>query len=301
MKKSFLRKMAVFVLLAVMTMTLTACGTKAGWKEQYDLGMKYVSEAKYEEAVLAFNKALEIDPKQAPVYIALAEVYTAQGNYTQAATVLTRGVQQAEDKEPLEQALQQVADKRQQAGQPLPVQLPDKTPRPQDGPQPQQGGISLRQPAGRCEDVEGVVRTERIDDPDGSHTVYGYDSSGRRIAEYIHPDEDNLYAANICTYLSDSRYREDYYYTDLQNNFILEQYRVYDLDEYGRDVRCEFYTADGVMEQYRTDIYDEKGLRVRSDFYTPDGEMTQYVVYTYHSDGTWNDMFFHRPDGSPLD
>lgn len=35
----------------------------ASWQEQYDLGVRYLSEGNYEEAILAFTAAIEIDPK----------------------------------------------------------------------------------------------------------------------------------------------------------------------------------------------------------------------------------------------
>ena len=58
----------VFSLLLALTLTLAlaACGGKGGWQEQYDLGQKYLTDGNYEEAILAFTAAIEIDPKRAP-------------------------------------------------------------------------------------------------------------------------------------------------------------------------------------------------------------------------------------------
>lgn len=53
---------------------LTACGASA-WQEQYDLGVRYLSEGNYEEAIIAFTAAIEIDPKQPALYIRRAETY----------------------------------------------------------------------------------------------------------------------------------------------------------------------------------------------------------------------------------
>lgn len=39
------------------------------WQEQYDLGVRYLSEGNYEEAIIAFTSAIEIDPKQAQAYV----------------------------------------------------------------------------------------------------------------------------------------------------------------------------------------------------------------------------------------
>ena len=56
----------VMVVGTILTM-LNACGqnTEAQWQEQYDLGVRYLSEGNYEEAIIAFTAAIEIDPSAA--------------------------------------------------------------------------------------------------------------------------------------------------------------------------------------------------------------------------------------------
>lgn len=55
---------------------LTACNqTVTKWQEKYDLGARYLSEGNYEEAILAFTAAIEIDPKQAPAYVGRGRAY----------------------------------------------------------------------------------------------------------------------------------------------------------------------------------------------------------------------------------
>lgn len=46
------------------------------WQEQYDLGMRYLTDGNYEEAIIAFTAAIEIDPKQAASFSGRAEAYT---------------------------------------------------------------------------------------------------------------------------------------------------------------------------------------------------------------------------------
>ena len=59
---------------------LTACGQSAPtWQEQYDLGVRYLSEGSYEEAVIAFTAAIEIDPKQASAYVGRGDAYVGLG------------------------------------------------------------------------------------------------------------------------------------------------------------------------------------------------------------------------------
>ena len=39
------------------------------WQEQYDLGVRYLAEGNYEEAIIAFTAAIEIDPNRVEAYM----------------------------------------------------------------------------------------------------------------------------------------------------------------------------------------------------------------------------------------
>ena len=49
----------------------------ATWQEQYDLGVRFLSEGNYQEAILAFTAAIEIDPKQPDAYYSRGDAYAA--------------------------------------------------------------------------------------------------------------------------------------------------------------------------------------------------------------------------------
>ena len=75
-----------YILLLVMVLLLAACGRQTQgadasqtptWQEQYDLGVRYLSEGNYEEAIIAFTAAIEIDPKQAPAITGRGDAYAA--------------------------------------------------------------------------------------------------------------------------------------------------------------------------------------------------------------------------------
>ena len=87
-------KRAISVLLGVIMamQMLCACGQKASaWQEQYDLGVRYLSEGNYEEAIIAFTAAIDIDSKQVDVYARLAEAYLGVGDVETARQVLQTG------------------------------------------------------------------------------------------------------------------------------------------------------------------------------------------------------------------
>ena len=67
------------------------------WQEQYDLGVKYLSEGNYQEAIIAFTAAIEIDPKRPDAYTGLADAYIAQGDIAAAIGILRQGGQMAPD------------------------------------------------------------------------------------------------------------------------------------------------------------------------------------------------------------
>ena len=79
--KRILAEMIIFALTL-----LSACGAAsappaasapgaASWQSQYDLGLRLLSEGNYEEAIIAFTAAIEINPKQAPAYVGRGDVY----------------------------------------------------------------------------------------------------------------------------------------------------------------------------------------------------------------------------------
>lgn len=75
-------------LLLVLLMSISACGKSGSsqsepqgltWQEQYDLGLRYLSEGNYEEAIIAFTVAIEIDSKQVETYVGRGDAYVASG------------------------------------------------------------------------------------------------------------------------------------------------------------------------------------------------------------------------------
>lgn len=77
-----MKKILSGILCIMLCLGLCACGggkqaegQAPTWQEQYDLGLRYLSEGKYTEAVLAFTAAIEIDAKQALAYVGRGDAY----------------------------------------------------------------------------------------------------------------------------------------------------------------------------------------------------------------------------------
>lgn len=73
----------------------TTAKAELTWQEQYDLGIRLLSEGRYEEAILAFQAAIRIDPKKTDTYLRLADAYIAVDDYDNAASAITSGIQQS--------------------------------------------------------------------------------------------------------------------------------------------------------------------------------------------------------------
>ena len=95
-----LRKITGVLCVLSVVFLLSACGRmeETTWQEQYDLGVRYLSEGNYEEAIIAFTAAIEIDPKASDAYLMLAEVYLSQDDTEQAVQVLYSGWQNCPEK-----------------------------------------------------------------------------------------------------------------------------------------------------------------------------------------------------------
>ena len=77
--RTSMRKFTRSAVSLLLALVLCACGAGSQWQEQYDLGTRYLDEGNYEEAVIAFTAAIEIDPKRPEAYVGAATAYTALG------------------------------------------------------------------------------------------------------------------------------------------------------------------------------------------------------------------------------
>ena len=65
--------------------------------EQLNLGNRYLEEMDYEQAVVAFTNAIEIDPMSADAYIGAAEAYVGLREPERAEEILAQGIEKISD------------------------------------------------------------------------------------------------------------------------------------------------------------------------------------------------------------
>ena len=83
----------------ILMLLLTACGPSGTWDEHYDLGIKYLSDGNYKEAVIEFEAAIKIDDKKPEAYIGAANAYVGIEEYQKAIEVLKSGYEICDDEE----------------------------------------------------------------------------------------------------------------------------------------------------------------------------------------------------------
>lgn len=175
-----MRVRGALALLLVLCLSLCACGggEKDGWQEQYDLGVRYLSEGNYEQAAVAFTAAIEIDPKREEAYIGLARACTAQGDTQRAAEALAQAEEACGPSEALTQAAREL-------------------------------GLPEAEPSGAGQDSSAqqssAARTERIERESGGYMLVDYDDSGRWIHGTGYSDSDAV--TDEMTWAWDSRGR----------------------------------------------------------------------------------------------
>lgn len=60
--------------------TLESADNAVTWEEQYNLGMRYLADGNYSEAIIAFTAAIEIEPYHAETYLGRADAYARKGD-----------------------------------------------------------------------------------------------------------------------------------------------------------------------------------------------------------------------------
>lgn len=81
-----MKKQRIIAVFLGFSLLFTACGQQIGigngdsgggtsWQEYFDIGMRFLSEGNYEEAIIAFTAAIEIDPKIPEAYFSRGDAY----------------------------------------------------------------------------------------------------------------------------------------------------------------------------------------------------------------------------------
>ena len=299
-----MRRIFSWILTLALVLGLAGCGqdAAAAWQEQYDLGVRYLSEGNYEEAIIAFTAAIEIDAKrpegligrgdayalsgdtednlsaalsdyEAAIaldetlpggWLGLADVYIRQGDYDKAMEILREALEKTGND-------QSIADK-----------------------------LSAME-SGSFTDSAGNTRRESHYDESGSlmsYFTYTYDGQGY-IASVTGFDAAGNQAGHV-----------DYVYDEAGNrlvdagNYHIDDGRLgareYEYDAAGNAVRQTIHVSgalDSEVDYYKVNTYDGDGNVTRQENYHGNGEPSLVYEYEY-ADGVQTKETVYSGDGA---
>ena len=280
MKKNFGLYLILFALL------LCSCGQPSTgrseedegptWQEQYDLGVRYLSDGNYEEAIIAFTAAIEIDPKRSPAYVGRGDAYVLSGETKDNLTAARLDYEKAiELDEVLAEAYLGLADVYIRKGDydkalEILEQGLEKS-----GENEKISGKIDEINSGNISDSSGNARRMTSYDPSGAvqwwHD-YTYTPQGR---------EDSVTAFNASG--------DQIGYMKLSYN------------ETGRPLIHYNYSSETGELSRQELTYDANGNMITSVTYDTDGAVLWRVAYTYDANGNIISDIAYNPDGTVMD
>ncbi len=121
------------VIIGVTIFVTGGSGKDKDYKEKMDLGRRYLEDLDYERAIIAFNEAIKIDPKNVDAYLELAKVYEQMGDLEMAIVTLEKaeeetGSSKAKNKKKrVEKELESESEKENEDEDRLNTDTSDKT------------------------------------------------------------------------------------------------------------------------------------------------------------------------------
>ena len=299
------------IILLILT---TACGknTAERWQEQYDLGMRYLEEENYEEAIVAFTAAIEIDPNYADAYtgrgnayifsgetdehlaqalsdyqkaleldeentaayLGIADIYIRQGNYEDALEILNEGLEKTGGNEEIAAKIAEI-----ESGN---ITDSSGNVRRRNGYDASGALIWFHEFTYSADGKQSSITSFDMNGNQTGHVDLAYDEEGLPFVSYVYYYEDG--AVGKIVYERDSAgqiVKEETY--DAQGE--LGGYCINEYDTVGNMIRQENYTSDGELEGTEEYEYNGQGQRIRRSYYDIDGTLSWYDTYEYDSDG----------------
>ncbi len=290
---------AVIVVIITLLVGINLGNSSAGrLREQLELGQKYLEEMKYEEAVVAFNNAIEIDPMNADAYLGLAEVYIRTGDFDTAYEYAAKGYELTGD-ERLKEKMDMIesgnitasngwlmkesfyfeGELKSYVTHTYDLQGREKTTALYDGAghlidqgdckYDEQGRVLIDYSLGWTGWYESYLsKLEREYDMEGNlSSCKGYDNSGKLMSEEEYDGTGRHLAKQ---------------YDDSGN---LTAYQEYENNAEGKVVSCKWYDGSGNLVSYYENEWDAEGKEISCKWYDGSGNLTSYSENEYDAAG----------------
>ena len=294
-------KKQIIIIAVFLLIGLTACGTPSTpssaatpeeqtetitWQSQYDLGLRLLSEGNYEEAIIAFTAAIEIDPKQAPAYVGRGDAYILGGGSEDSITLAQTDYEAAlELDNQLAAAWLGMVDAYIRMGE---FDLAEETLRKALELIPDDEALSAKlneMLAGEITDSSNRVHKSMSFLPDGTlhnYTIYEYGEGPHKTA-WTHYDADGTVTGSCIVDFDAQGQSERYNHFDEEGTLFAQASFVY--NEQGQKIEQYVYGSDGEMMNYFTFEYDENGRQIQYSGFKADGTRYGYWISEYDENG----------------
>ena len=294
-----MKRICSLLLTLALVLGLCACGSKASaWQEQYDLGVKYLSEGNYQEAIIAFTAAIEIDPKQAPLYSGRGRAYVLSGETAKNLAAALADYEAAlELDETLAEAWLGLADVYIRQGDYDKALEVLRTGLEKTGNDPAIADKIAEIESGIITDSSGRTRRESSYDGAGNliwYRIYGYpEGKSYEVTSYDAAGKQTGYAYSA----SDGNGNQTAMVGSSQIDGTVSQILL-EYDGSNNHVKSTYYTSAGEIEGYWIFAYDAAGNNTRAESFGPDGVLRKYEVFEYNAAGKCVKLMYFGADGS---
>jgi len=301
MKKLFSLALAAALLLTA----FAACGKPAVAvpNPPLVLGEKYLTDLDYEAAVLQFDQAITIDPKNPRGYLGKADALLHLDRQADAAQALAEGAKaasgetrraiaaaQAEaEKSPVDGYIGLSSAYEKLGWRDIALLLLKRV----CGELPEEGRLKEA-----LERLEGALEnalddTETPSTTQAAPTTEDPKAKPPLIRQNSYDADGTLQWYSIPEYNVDGRVkRSDIYYSDRPSS-----YNVYEYNAEGTLKGIDTHSSDG-SSSYNTYEYNADGTMKRADYHSSDGS-PGYITYEYNADGTLKRTDTHHSGGAP--
>ena len=306
-----MRKLSAILLGFVLLLTACAGGTSSGssgsgtsdgtptWQEQYDLGVRYLSEGNYEEAIIAFTAAIEIDAKKPEAHTGRGQAYVLSGeteeNLTAALADFEAALDQDETQTSAWLGLADVYIRQGDYDKALEV-LREALEKTENDPSITDKIAEVE--AGNITDSSGNLRRLNYYDADGVlqwYHEYGYNERGQRVDAKHYDASGSLLSQIDLTYDEEGRELNSLSYK--ASDGILCR-KTYEYGEDGNLYRTTFYLADGSLDRYTIHHFDGAGNETGLDNYTSADVMSYYQRFERDEQEKLTQVSSYDPDGT---
>jgi len=277
----------LFLILTLCIVVLIGCSSKIGsWQENYDLGIRYLNEGNYAEAIIAFTTAIEIDEKNVVAYLGRAESYIGSGETAESLSYALKDYEKVTElDETVSAAYLGMADVYIRQGEyDKALEILQNVPDSAKNDEVIAKIAELK--SGSVSDSSGKIRKMSTYDASGNlmwYHEYSYNDNGTRKSVSHHIADGTI--TKTVDILFDERGNEiqSYYYVS-DSGLLGRTTNEYDDD--GQIVKsCHYDHETDKLESYYIIEYNAQGQKIKSTNFSPDGEIWAYDLTEYTYDG----------------